>query len=85
MTERTSTRHEDSDGSRAEMSGNGIRCFAQALSRRRGNIDPQHIVTDAGERLVTLCATDDPDVIEAAVDMGEVTALAQPAGWHRLQ
>jgi len=72
----------NSDGSRAEMSGNGIRCFAQALARRRGDTEPQKIVTDAGERLVTVCPTDDPDVIEAAVDMGEVTALAQPAGWH---
>ncbi len=26
----------NADGSRAEMSGNGIRCFAQALARRDG-------------------------------------------------
>ena len=44
----------NSDGSRAEMSGNGIRCFAQALAARRGNLDPQLILTDAGERLVTI-------------------------------
>ena len=72
----------NSDGSRAEMSGNGIRCFAQALARRRGDVDPQRILTDAGERLVTLCPTDDPDLIEAAVDMGAVEALSPPAGWH---
>ena len=36
------------------MSGNGIRCFAQALARRRGDHLPQRILTDAGERLVTL-------------------------------
>ncbi|MEP7047405.1 MAG: diaminopimelate epimerase [Ilumatobacteraceae bacterium] len=74
----------NSDGSRAEMSGNGIRCFAQALARRRGNIDAQRILTDAGERLVTLYSTDDADVIEAAVDMGTVAAIDEPADWHRI-
>ena len=28
----------NADGSRAEMSGNGIRCFAQALAERRGDM-----------------------------------------------
>ncbi len=74
----------NSDGSRAEMSGNGIRCFAQALSRRRGDLDRQCIFTDAGERQVTLYATDDPDVIEAAVDMGSVLPIDEPEGWHRV-
>jgi diaminopimelate epimerase len=72
----------NSDGSRAEMSGNGIRCFAQALARRRGDTDAQQILTDAGDRLVTLYTTKDPDVLDAGVDMGEVTVLAQPSGWH---
>ncbi|MEP7203831.1 MAG: diaminopimelate epimerase [Ilumatobacteraceae bacterium] len=74
----------NSDGSRAEMSGNGIRCFAQALARRRGDLDAQRILTDAGERLVTLYATDDPDVIEAAVDMGSVSPIDEPRDWHRI-
>jgi diaminopimelate epimerase len=74
----------NADGSRAEMSGNGIRCFAQALARRRGDLAPQRILTDAGERLVTLYATDDPDVIEAAVDMGAVLAIQEPADWHHI-
>ncbi len=74
----------NADGSRAEMSGNGIRCFAQALSMRRGDLVPLHILTDAGDRLVDLTATSDPTVIDAAVDMGEVTELAAPADWHRL-
>jgi diaminopimelate epimerase len=72
------------DGSAAEMSGNGIRCFAQALARRRGDLLPQRILTDAGERLVTLAATDDPDVIEAAVDMGAVLPIDEPHDWHRV-
>ena len=74
----------NADGSRAEMSGNGIRCFAQALAARRGDSAPQRILTDAGERLVTLYATDDVDVIEAAVDMGSVSAIDEPDTWHRV-
>jgi len=74
----------NSDGSRAEMSGNGIRCFAQALARRRGDLDAQRILTDAGERLVTLYPTESPDVIEAAVDMGPVAAIDAPVDWHRV-
>ena len=75
----------NADGSRAEMSGNGIRCFAQALAARRGDLHPQLILTDAGDRLVTLEATADPGVILAAVDMGEVHPIAEPADWHHLQ
>jgi diaminopimelate epimerase len=74
----------NADGSRAEMSGNGIRCFAQALAARRGNLRPQRILTDAGDRLVTIYPTADPDVIDAAVDMGEVSTLTEPADWQRL-
>ena len=74
----------NADGTRPEMSGNGIRCFAQALSMRRGDLDPQRILTDAGERLVTLAATADPSIIEAAVDMGSVDEIDQPADWNRL-
>lgn len=71
----------NADGSRAEISGNGIRCFAQALAARRGDLAPQLILTDAGERLVTLSATDDPTVVHAAVDMGVVAPLGEPADW----
>ena len=74
----------NSDGSCAEMSGNGIRCFAQALARRRGDLAPQCILTDAGDRLVTLYETGDADVIEAAVDMGPVESINEPANWHRI-
>ncbi len=74
----------NADGSRAEMSGNGIRCFAQALAVRLGHLEPQLILTDAGERLVTLMATDRTDVILAAVDMGEVADLPEPHNWSSL-
>ena len=74
----------NADGSRAEMSGNGIRCFAQALATRRGDLDPQRILTDAGDRLVTLAATDDQATILASVDMGMVEPLDEPSGWEAL-
>ena len=74
----------NADGSRAEMSGNGIRCFAQALAARRGDLSEQRILTDAGERTVVLLATPDPTVIMASVDMGEVSPLDEPSGWQRL-
>ena len=74
----------NADGSRAEMSGNGIRCFAQALAGRRGDLSDQLILTDAGDRLVVLEATDDPATITARVEMGDVSSLDEPAGWAAL-
>jgi diaminopimelate epimerase len=72
----------NADGSRAEMSGNGIRCFAQALAARRGDLSSQLIATDAGPRLVELWPTEDPRTIDATVDMGPVGEIAAPAEWH---
>jgi diaminopimelate epimerase len=72
----------NADGSRAEMSGNGIRCFAQALAARRGDLEPQRILSDAGERLVTLWRGRTADEIEAAVDMGAVEPIEGPDDWH---
>lgn len=74
----------NADGSRAEMSGNGIRCFAQAVARRDESLDDQLVLTDAGERLVRLGATDHADTIEASVDMGPVERLGVPADWETL-
>ena len=74
----------NADGSRAEMSGNGIRCFAQALAARRGDTGAQRILTDAGERCVTLFATDDPRTIEASVDMGAIEPIDAPVEWDTL-
>lgn len=74
----------NADGSRAEMSGNGIRCFAQALAARRGDLHPQRVLTDAGDRVVTLRATDDAATIEASVSMGEIGMIDEPDGWAAL-
>jgi diaminopimelate epimerase len=58
----------NADGSRAESSGNGLRCAAQAVARARGvhGLDIT-FVTDAGERRVDLGG----DI--ATVEMGAVT------------
>lgn len=75
----------NADGSRAEMSGNGIRCFAQSVSRARGTLEALTILTDAGTRTVELWATDDPDTLLASVEMGPATPLPPPANWHSLE
>jgi len=74
----------NADGSRAEMSGNGIRCFAQALTMRNGAAATLRILTDAGEREVELFAGDDSRTLEARVDMGPVADLPEPACWASL-
>ncbi len=73
----------NADGSRAEMSGNGIRCLAHAAVRRDGELKQSRfrrtrsgvelrIGTDAGVRTVAVTATAISEVIEARVDMGRV-------------
>ena len=65
----------NADGSIAEMSGNGIRCLAQAEAMRRNQ---EHgtltIETDGGTRSVQFAATQTPlrhqGTIEASVEMG---------------
>lgn len=71
----------NADGSRAEMSGNGIRCFAQALARRDGSVGDVMILTDAGPRLVRMRETNDPSTILASVDMGPVLPIDAPRDW----
>lgn len=73
----------NADGSRAEMSGNGIRCFAHALAVRRGDVTPLTINTDVGQRTVELETTDDPHTLLASVGLA-VSEIAAPAGWAAL-
>ena len=70
----------NADGSRAEMSGNGIRCFAQAVAAERGQLDDLLVHTDAGDRTVTMHTTDEPDTIVATVDMGDVARIDRARG-----
>lgn len=60
------------DGSRAEMSGNGIRCLAHAVARARGGTSgPLRIATDAGLRAVEVQLADaDGHLAEVRVEMG---------------
>lgn len=71
----------NADGSRAEISGNGIRCFAQAIAHERGDLRALVVATDAGNRSLELNPTDRPDVVTVSVDMGEVADLPEPSGW----
>src|SRR4029079_14124253 len=63
----------NADGSLAEMSGNGIRCLAQAEARRRGVDEVAlDIATDGGPRTVGVAkaTADDAATVRASVDMG---------------
>ena len=75
----------NSDGTIAEMSGNGARCFAHALFRsddaRGERVYVLH--TDAGERQVTVGGRGENEV-NATVDMGEVTRIEAPHGWESI-
>ncbi len=64
----------NADGSIAEMSGNGIRCLAQAAVMA-GLAEPgtMTVETLAGVRVLTYEASADPEVGSATVTMGPVT------------
>jgi diaminopimelate epimerase len=63
----------NSDGSRAEISGNGIRCFAQAILRAGGRAAGEVTVeTDGGSRRLVATATEDPAVMSVTAEMGAV-------------
>jgi diaminopimelate epimerase len=74
----------NADGSRAEMSGNGIRCLAHAVLRKRALTEATlAISTDAGLRRVDIKVVG-PDDAWASVDMGPIAAADPPHGWHVL-
>lgn len=73
----------NADGSIAEMSGNGIRCLAQAESIRRGTPEAELVIqTDGGSRLVSLRPDPggDASLAVASVDMGPVGPGPRPDG-----
>ncbi len=76
----------NADGSRAEMSGNGIRCLAQAAFRADGHVDRAVylVATDGGIRRVVVTPTDDPTTVWVDVEMGPVIPLGEPTGWADL-
>jgi diaminopimelate epimerase len=72
----------NADGGRAEMSGNGISCLAQAVVRAGVVAGPSVVVsTDAGLRSVTLASTDDPRTHRATVDMGAAKVGDDETEW----
>jgi diaminopimelate epimerase len=76
----------NADGSRAEMSGNGVRCFAHAVAMRAGRAAPwvPDIRTDAGVRRVELVPSGQPHTVVATAHVGEVSDIAPPPGWDDL-
>jgi diaminopimelate epimerase len=68
----------NADGSRAEISGNGIRCLGQAILAHQGGRAPARLVidTDAGPRDLALEPTEDPRTLLVRVSMGPARALA---------
>ena len=78
----------NSDGSLAEMSGNGIRCLAQAaFMADELTTEVVYIVaTDAGERRVVVTPrANDSQTVDASVDMGPIGTLVEPTGWASLE
>lgn len=78
----------NSDGSLAEMSGNGIRCLAQAAQMADGlSTQVEYAVTtDAGERRVVVTPrANDSQTVDASVDMGPIGTLVEPTGWASLE
>ena len=72
----------NADGSRAEMSGNGIRCLVQAWAAREGKErGSAKVWTDTGLRVVEFGPGDDQRSIVASVSMGAATSIGAPAGW----
>jgi diaminopimelate epimerase len=64
----------NADGSVAEMSGNGIRCFVQGLlDGNHADVGTIRVLTDAGVREVTAASSDPSGIAWIRVDMG--TAL----------
>lgn len=72
----------NADGSRAEMSGNGIRCLVHAAYRLQSRTcEVSYTVdTDAGRREV-IVRPQGGDTVLASVDMGPVHTLGEPRQW----
>jgi diaminopimelate epimerase len=73
------------DGSRAEMSGNGIRCLAQAAFDADGHSSAVSytVKTDAGDRVVDVEIVSH-DEVRASVDMGPIETIAAPKNWSQI-
>jgi diaminopimelate epimerase len=70
------------DGSRAEMSGNGISCLAQAVVRAGHADDVVEVDTDAGPRTVTVVEAQAPHRHRMRVAMGRPRLVADLPEWE---
>jgi diaminopimelate epimerase len=72
----------NADGGRAEMSGNGIACLAQAVVLG-GIAGPERVdvATDAGPRSVEVVAAEAARRHRMRIDMGAATVVDRPIGW----
>ncbi len=77
----------NADGSRAEMSGNGIRCLVQAAHQNNdlGAGTQYTVSTDAGERKATVLSVAIDDTLQISVDMGTVEAISEPTQWQLME
>ncbi len=69
----------NADGSRAEMSGNGVRCLVHAaVDAELVAAGEVTVATDAGHRSVRISLGAEPGVAVAQVDMGRPRLLPEP-------
>jgi diaminopimelate epimerase len=72
----------NADGSVAEMSGNGIRCLAQAVFRAGlADLPTVRVATLAGLRTVTQISVVDAVTQRLQVDMGQAKVLGDDVDW----
>jgi diaminopimelate epimerase len=72
----------NADGSRAELSGNGIRCLAQAVFQAELFAPPVlRVATDAGVRTVEVTGQPGPATHTMRVDMGTATVGDEEPEW----
>lgn len=69
----------NSDGSAAEVSGNGLRCLAHALARASGAADLEAVIeTEVGARRCRVRRADDDGRVIVSAEMGELSAGPRP-------
>lgn len=76
----------NADGSRAEMSGNGIRCLVQAAHRSIDDAPAAwpvryRVETQAGVRHVDVLGPEVDGILSLSVDMGTVDSIGAPDNW----
>ena len=71
----------NSDGSPAELSGNGLRCLGQALVLAEITGPELTIATARGTHRLSVTPTEDPAVHEVRADMGQVELEGRATEW----